>query len=268
MSSLQQSARRFLWMRYIPGIRFWTRLFYRREHPALARELFGLQFQHPVGLAPVLDRQVELLDICEDLGFSFVGIVPDATPVKTIAQRLQERKNSIVTSIELRAEGPSEEQAKRTLVRRYSLLYDFTDLFTVDINWESGQSSLDDISDWTELLDELLSLRLCYEKYRPILLRISPSHTEEQMARILDFCQLSGIDGVVVPGITKIRFCSSYCKGRLPIVGSGAVTVPEEAVALLQAGASLVEVGQGLKKGPCTTSKVLLKAIDNPFQAL
>jgi len=268
MSSLQQSVRRFLWLRYIPGVRFWTRLRYRREHPMLARELFGLRFQHPVGLAPVFERQVDLLDACEDLGFSFVGIAADSAPVKTIAQRLQERKNPIIASIELRPDGPSEEQAQRTMIRRYSLLYDFTDLFIVDINRESGQSSLDDISDWTDLLDELLDLRLCYEKYRPILLRISPSHTEEQMARILDFCRLSGIDGVVVPGIPKIRFCSAYCKGRLPIVGSGAVTVPEEAVGLLQAGASLVEVAQGLKKNPCTTSKVLLKAIDNPFQSL
>lgn len=268
MSSLQQFARRMLWMRYIPGFRFWNRLLYRREYPALGRELFRLHFPHPVGLAPVLDRQEDLLDECDDLGFGFVGIIPGATPLKTVAERLQERKTPMIASIELRAEGSTEEVAKQTLIRQYSLLYDFTDFFIVDINRESGLSSLDDISDWTELLDELLNLRLCYEKYRPILLRLSPSHTEEQMARILDFCQLSGIDGIVAPGVAKVRFCVEYVKGRVPVIGSGAVSVPKDAIDLLQAGASLIEVSQGLPNHARSTAKRLLQAIDNSYKKL
>jgi len=268
MKSLQQSARNFLWMRHIPGFRMWNRLLYKREHPALVRELFGIRFPHPVGLAPVLDRQVDLLDECESIGFSFTGVIPDANGVDTVAQKFQDRQSPIIVSIELRAEGADEEQAKQTLIRRYSLLYDFADYFVIDINRESGLSSLDDISDWTDLLDELLNLRLCYEKYKPILLRLSPSHSEEEMTRILDFCLMSRIDGIIAPGIAKVRFCHTHTKGRLPVIGSGAVTVPEEAVALLQAGASLVEVAQGLQKKPCRTAKKLLEAIDNPFQQL
>lgn len=268
MSSLQQLARRMLWTRHIPGIRFWNRLLYRPEHPALEREVLGILFRHPVGLAPVLERQVDLLDECDDLGYAFVGIIPGSTPLNTIAERLQDRKSPVITFIELRAEGSSEEQAKQTLVRQYSLLYDFTDFFVVDINRESGLSSLDDISDWTELLDELLNLRLCYEKYRPILLRISPSHNEKQIGRILDFCQLSGIDGIVAPGVARVRFCREYVKGRIPVIGSGAITDPQEAVNLLQAGASLVEVAQGLPKKVSSTAKRLLQVIDNPTQNL
>ena len=227
MSSLQQCARRFLWMRRIPGFHLWNRLFYKREHPALARELFGIPFQHPVGLAPVLERQADLLDEFESIGFSFVGLIPGETPLKTVAQRIQNRQSRIVVSVELRADGSSEEQAKKKILRQFSLLYDFTDLFTIDINRESGLSSLDDVSDWTELLDEILSLRLCYEKYRPILLRISPTHTEEQMKRILDFCLLSGFDGVVAPGISKVRFCVNYTKDRLPVIPTSSTRLPD-----------------------------------------
>lgn len=268
MKSLQQYARRVRWMRYIPGFRFWNRLFYRREYNALDQALLGLHFRHPVGLAPVLERQIELLEVFDDLGYSFMGIIPGETPLNTVAERLQDRDSSFIAFIELRAEGASEEQAKQTLVRQYSLLYDFTDFFVVDINRESGLSSLDDVSDWTELLDELLSLRLCYEKYRPILIRISPSHDEEQMARILDFSQLSGIDGIVAPGVAKVRFCKQYVKGRIPIIGSGAITDPQEAIDLLQAGASLVEVAQGLPGHVRSTAKRLLQAIDNTFHSL
>ena len=264
MSSLQHSARRMLWKRYIPGYQFWNRLKYRREHPALAEPLFGIDFPHPVGLAPVLERQVDLLDECDSIGFSFTGIIPGQMPVGIIAQRLQERLSPIIAFVELRADGEDEQQAKRNLIRQFSLLYDFTDFFVIDVNRESGLSSLDDLSDWTELLDEVLNLRLCYEKYRPILVRIAPGHTEEEMARILDFCLLSGFDGVVAPGVAKVRFCAEYTKKRLPIIGSGAVTTPEEAIALLQAGASLVEVAQGLPKKGLKTAKQLLQALDNP----
>ena len=266
MSSLQQYARRVLWMRHIPGFSIWNRLLHRQEHPSLAREVFGLRFQHPVGLAPVLERQVDLLDECEGLGFSFTGFIPGETPVKTIAERLQERKSPIVAGIELRAEGGSEEEAKGRLLHQFSLLYDFSDYFIVDINRESGLTSLDDFSDWTDLLDELLNLRLCYEKYKPILLRIAPFHTEEEMTRVLDFSLLSGLDGIVAPGTDKVHFCTTYVQGRIPVVGSGAVTTPEEALALLEAGASLIEVGQGLRENAPKTARLLLQAIENSNQ--
>lgn len=268
MKSLQTCARHFLWMRRLPGFRAWNRLFYRREHPLLARELFGIRFQHPVGLAPVLEQQATLLDECESIGFSFTGVIPGDTPLLDITSRLQERQSRIVTFIELRADGVSGELAQDTMVRQFSLLYDFADFFVVDINRESGLSSLDDFSDWTALLDELLNLRLCYERYKPILIRLSPTHSEEEMTRILEFCLMSGIDGIVAPGVDKVRFCCTYTKGRLPIIGSGAIATAAEAVSLIQAGASLVEVAQGLRGKVRSTAKILLKAIENATQVV
>ena len=266
MSSLQQSVHRMLWKRRLPGYQFWNRLRFRREYPALARDLFGIHFRHPVGLAPVLDRQDELLDLCDSIGYSFTGIIPGETPLQAIAERLQGRKTPIIAAVELRPDGTTEEEAKKRIIRQFSLLYDFVDFFVVDINRESGLSSLDDFSDWTELLDEILSLRLCYERYKPILLRIAPGHDEEQMRRILDFSLFSGFDGVVAPGIAKVRFCAEYTRNRLPIIGSGAISTQEEALALLQAGASLIEVAQGIPGQPRRTAKSLLKAIDQPAQ--
>ena len=71
----------------------------------MERTVFGIHFPHPVGLAPVLERQVELLDECHALGFSFTGLIPGDTPVQTVAERLQQRTTPIVASVELRAEG-------------------------------------------------------------------------------------------------------------------------------------------------------------------
>ena len=262
MSSLQQNARRMLWKRFLPGVQLWNRLRFRREYPALAREVFGIRFRHPIGLAPVLEQQAELLDICDNFGFSFTGFIPGDMPIQTTAELLQGRQTPIVAAVELRADGESEEAAQQALIRKFSLLYDFADFFIIDINRESGLSSLDDFSDWTALLDELLSLRLYYEKYRPIILRIAPAHTEEQMKRILDFALQSGFDGIIAPGAAKVSFCVEYTQNRIPIIGSGAVASPEEAQELLKAGAVLIEVAQGIRNKGRQTAKILLKAIE------
>jgi len=82
MSNLQQIARSLSWKRRIPGLKAWNRLFYRREHPSLERDAFGIHFLHPVGVAPVLEHQADLLDELASLGFSFTGIIPGEPPYK------------------------------------------------------------------------------------------------------------------------------------------------------------------------------------------
>lgn len=267
MSNLQQTARRMVWMRHIPGFQTWNRLFFRREYPALSREVFGLKFSHPLGLAPVLDRQADLLDECDSLGFSFSGIIPGNMPVKTIVERLSSRKTGIKASVELRADGPSEELARDGLIRTYSLLYDFADYFVVDVNRQTGQTSFDGISDWSDILDELLNLRLCYERYTPIILRLPPVPSDGQSEKLLDFCLLSGIDGVVVPGAEQVSRTHRYTKGRLPIIGSGAISSSAEAISILQAGASLIEVAQGIPSFGRSTSRRILQAVDKTVHA-
>lgn len=262
MSNLQKTARRMVLLRHIPGFQAWNRLFFKREHPALARDAFGIDFPHPVGLAPVLDRQEELLDGCDSLGYSFTGIIPN--DIGTVAARLSNRKSGIIAYVELKADDRTEEQVRQHIVRTYSLLYDFADFFVVDINRQDGLNSMDDISDWKGILDELLELRLCYERYKPILLRISPDQPADLMHRILDFSLLSGIDGVIAPGVSLVREVFRYTKGRLPVIGAGAITSPQDAAALLDAGAVLVEVAQGIPFHCRSTARRILQALDNP----
>lgn len=262
MSNLQKTARRMVLLRHIPGFQAWNRLFFKREHPALARDAFGIDFPHPVGLAPVLDRQEELLDGCDSLGYSFTGIIPN--DIGTVAARLSNRKSGIIAYVELKADDRTEEQVRQHIVRTYSLLYDFADFFVVDINRQDGLNSMDDISDWKDILDELLELRLCYERYKPILLRISPDQPADLMHRILDFSLLSGIDGVIAPGVSLVREVFRYTKGRLPVIGAGAITSPQDAAALLDAGAVLVEVAQGIPFHCRSTARRILQALDNP----
>lgn len=90
------------------------------------------------------------------------------------------------------------------------------------------------------MLDELLNLRLCYEQFTPILLRLPVGLTPEEMQGILSYCMLSGINGIVAQRIGNVRKVLEITKGRIPVMGSS--YTPEEAALMLQEGASLVEL--------------------------
>ena len=123
-------------------------------------------------------------------------------------------------------------------------------------------SSLDDISDWKDTLDEILELRLCYEKYRPVILRLPPENDEEQTTRALDYCMLYGIDGVIASGLRKVQQVVGLTRGRLPVVGSGTGSSPSEVIEMLQAGARLIEIAQGIPGHRRTTTRRILQALE------
>lgn len=102
-----------------------------------------------------------------------------------------------------------------------------------------------------------MNLRLCYEHYTPIALRLSHGHTPEEISALLNHCRLSGIDAVVVPGAKKVGTILEATQHRYPIIG--AVDTPEEALECLQMGASLVETNLR----PFAFTK-LLKSLSRP----
>ena len=58
----------------IPFGNFILRQIYQFENPALEREVFGLKFKNPVGLAAGFDKNAELIDEFSELGFGFIEI--------------------------------------------------------------------------------------------------------------------------------------------------------------------------------------------------
>ena len=58
----------------IPFCRSIIRLMFKREHKNLSREVFGIRFPNPVGLAGGLDKNGECYNELSDFGFGFVEI--------------------------------------------------------------------------------------------------------------------------------------------------------------------------------------------------
>jgi dihydroorotate dehydrogenase len=154
-----------------------------------------------------------------------------------------------------------------------------------------GLTALQDITFLSDIVDRLLDLRMYYDEYRPILLKVSPDLSHEQLDEIIDYCLRSGIDGLVAgnttrsrDGITSIskekieeigngglsgaplhkknlelvRYVHAKSEGKLPIIGVGGIMTPQQAKDMLDAGASLVEIYSGfIYEGPGLIKKIL-----------
>jgi dihydroorotate dehydrogenase len=139
----------------------------------------------------------------------------------------------------------------------FTLAYDFCDFFVIDLSANPS----------TDILDPLLDARLAEDVYKPIVVKLPkelpPSETED----ILDYCQMNRIDGIEVQTLEQIRHIVSYTSGRLPIIADIVIETPEQAAEALEAGASLVEVRDGLvRQGPRFISKIqkyLLNQVKN-----
>lgn len=202
---------------------------YRKRVPEVS--VAGLHLKNPAGL-----RQCSggpLLNARHPSGAGFITLCPPNEHVLDWILQLQEYRKNTVLAVNL----------TRDIAHSFSLMYDFSDLLIADPEGEPGIDA-PDISDITLLLDEMVNLRLCYEQYTPIALRLSLGSEPEEVRTLLNHCRLSGIDAVVAPGPRKVRQVMQETQGRLPVIGS-AQTV-EEALECLQAGASLVETSLGI----------------------
>ena len=165
-------------------------------------------------------------------------------------------------------------------------------MFVVNVSCPNvvGLTSLQDISFLSEIVDRLLNLRMYYDNYRPILLKVSPDLSKEQIDDIVEYCLRSGIDGIVAGNTTRsrdgltiskeeiekignggmsgapvhkknlelVRYIHSKTEGKLPIIGVGGIMSEENAKAMIDAGASLVEIYSGfIYEGPSLIKRII-----------
>ena len=223
----------------MPGGRFFSRIIHGNRPVGLEREVFGLQFYNPVGLGAGLDVDGELYNDLNNLGFSFVEIGPmGADGIRRAVRRIQEDpQNDILAAC-----------INEDFLTAFTLAYDFCDFFVIDITANPS----------TDVLDPLLDARLAEEIYKPIIVKLPKSLPPSEIEDILDFSLMNGIDGIEARSIGQVRHIASYSHGRLPIIANTHIESPEQAAEALQAGASLVEVRNGLvRQGPRFVSNIL-----------
>ena len=303
-------------LRHIPFARSIIRSIYKKEYPTLEREVFGIRFSNPVGLAGGLDKNGEYYNDMANFGFGFVEIgsltplpqdgnakprcfrVPEDKAlinrfginnkgVKNAVEHLKKERPEVIVAANISKNTTSiNEDAAKDYEKGFGLLYDFVDMFVVNVSCPNvvGLTALQDITFLSEIVDKLLDLRMYYDTYKPILLKVSPDLSHQQLDEIIDYCLRSGIDGIVAGNTTRsreglnsiskekieaignggmsgapiheknlalVKYVHEKSEGKLPIIGVGGIMNPAQAKAMLDAGASLVEIYTGfIYEGP------------------
>ena len=256
--------------RHIPGLPALNRLAFRKRLPGLARTVFGIDFPGTVGLGDGVDINGEFYNDFADFGLGFVEIgplplAPEGRHVRGVRHAIAHLqkfppKVPILANLAMGKGSSDEPKIKKDFSTAFSLMYDFADVFVINTSHQhlsGGASSLDDISFLSEILDELLSLRLLNDKYKPILIQIPSFLEPESLDRILDYALISGIDGIVAQGAPAVRHIVEYTTGRLPVIARDENVTPEKAVELLAAGAELIELTHELvRSGPGAVRRI------------
>lgn len=308
-------------LNHVPGVSLLFKAIYTVNDPQLEREVFGLTFKNPVGLAAGFDKDAKLYQELSNFGFGFIEIgtlTPvgqDGNPkkrlfrlkedqaiinrmgfnnggVKEAVARLKKNKGVLVGGNIGKNKNTPNESAVTDYEICFEALFPYVDYFVVNVSSPNTPNlrALQDKQPLTELLQTLQNKNVAKVAQKPILLKIAPDLTDEQLLDIIDIVNETKIAGVIATNTTLsreglrsenksemgglsgkpltnrstevIRFLSEKSNKSFPIIGVGGIHTAEDALEKLAAGASLVQLYTGfIYEGPALVKTINKKIL-------
>lgn len=310
------------WINKIPGVSSMIRSFCQVNDPRLEREVFGLKFKNPVGLAAGLDKDAAMFSELENFGFGFIEIgtltpkPQEGNPKKRLFRlkadkgiinrmgfnnggvdaavtRLKKNKGTLIGGNIGKNKVTANEDAISDYEICFETLFDHVDYFVVNVSSPNTPNlrALQDKEPLKALLHALQNKNTQKKSPKPILLKIAPDLTDDQLLDIIEIVDETKIAGVIATNTTisrddllspeqvemgglsgkpltkrsteVIRFLSEKSHRSFPIIGVGGIHTAEDAIEKLEAGASLVQLYTGfIYEGPA-----LIKSINQAILA-
>jgi dihydroorotate dehydrogenase len=225
------------WFFRLPFVKGYFRSRYRMDHPLLKKQVAGLSFPNPVGLAAGFDKDAKLFGELGEMGFGFVEIgtvTPKAQPgndkprlfrlvkdaalinrmgfnnegAEAAARRLRKRNPGLIIggNIGKNKVTPNEE-AVNDYISCFETLFDVVDYFVVNVSSPNTPNlrALQDKGPLKEILHRLQELNRQKKQAKPMFLKIAPDLTDSQLDDICEIVEETGIDGVIATNTTISR---------------------------------------------------------------
>ena len=294
----------------IPGTSSLIKKLYVVNDVRLERKVFGLTFKNPIGLAAGFDKDAKLYNELNNFGFGFIEIgtlTPKAqggNPKKrlfrliedhAIINRMGFNNGGVLEAVERLKKnqgvliggniGKNKVTPNEDAVEDYKIcfnaLFDYVDYFVVNVSSPNTPNlrELQDKEPLTRLLNVLKDENSRHQTQKPILLKIAPDLTKEQLLDIIDIVSETKIDGIIATNTTisreglksntkdeigglsgrplkersteVIRFLSEKSNKAFPIIGVGGIHSVQDALEKLDAGADLIQLYTGfIYEGP------------------
>ncbi len=233
-----------------------SRAIYEVKHPKLQKELFGITFKNPVGLAAGLDKDAKAFNELSALGFGFIEIgtlTPKAQPgndkprlfrlpkdsaiinrmgfnnegVDAAVKRLKHKNPGLIVGGNIgKNKITANEDATKDYEYCFKALFEVVDYFVVNVS-SPNTPNLRDLQDkepLMTLLNSLQTLNAQKNKRKPILLKIAPDLTDSQLDDIIEIVVSTKIDGIIATNTTIAREPLSYPKAEIEAIGMGGLS--------------------------------------------
>ncbi|MBX2930919.1 MAG: quinone-dependent dihydroorotate dehydrogenase [Chitinophagaceae bacterium] len=305
---------------------------FQYNHSLLEKNIFGLQFKNPVGLGAGFDKNALYLEVLQTLGFGFVEI-GTVTPlpqmgnekprlfrlpkdkalinrmgfnnngVKSIKEKLYQWKNKhshspmiIGGNIGKNKITPNEHAWKDYEIC-FNELFDCVDYFVVNVSSPNtpGLRALQEKEALKKILSHLQNINQGNKYPKPLLLKIAPDLTQEQLDDIIALSIEINLSGLVATNTTIerknlqtnttiinnigagglsgkpltqksteiIQYLTKQLNNQIPIIASGGIFSGADAKDKINAGASLIQVWTGfIYEGPSIV-KNICRALKN-----
>ncbi len=279
-------------------------------------DVMGLHFPNRVGLAAGLDKDARYLDALGALGFGFleVGTVtPRPQPgnpqprlfrlrghdaiinrmgfnnagVDALVGRVEASRRPGVLGINIGKNAATPmENAVQDYLAALRKVHRVADYVTINVS-SPNTTGLRDLQAAEVLRDlcgrlraEQMGLQSIYGRYVPLVLKLAPDMTDDELRASADVAMATGMDGLIVTNTTVSRpaviplalageegglsgaplrerslqvleLLSGHCGRKIPLISSGGIMSAADARARLAAGAQLVQLYSGLiYRGP------------------
>ena len=243
-------------MSKIPGASAIIRAIYQVNDPKLERELFGLKFKNPVGLAAGFDKNAVLYNQLADYGFGFIEI-GTVTPkgqagnpkkrlfrlkddqgiinrmgfnnegLEAAIKNLKKNKGKVIIGGNLgKNTGIPESQYTQDYCEVFEGLHPYVDYFVLNVSCPNvgSHAKLTDVDYLEELIGAVQKLNNAKANQKPILLKIAPDLNEQQLDEIIDLVAKTNIDGVIASNTSVIRDGLKATKEQLEAIGNGGLS--------------------------------------------
>lgn len=249
----------FKWLKVvskIPGTKRLLDSVFSVKDSRLQRQLLGLNFENPVGLAAGFDKDAKLIDELSCLGFGFIEIgtlTPQPQPgnekprlfrlpadhalinrmgfnnggVAAAVERLKNRKSTVIVGGNI---GKNKVTPNENAANDYALcieaLHPYVDYFVVNVSSPNtpGLRELQEKEPLKKLLADVKTLTLSKVNPKPVLLKIAPDLTNTQLDDIVSILIETKTDGVIATNTTISREGLTTSKQQLEAIGNGGLS--------------------------------------------
>jgi len=249
----------FSLIRFLCKVPFFSAIFramYLIEDKRLERNLFGITFKNPVGLAAGFDKNAVLYNELANFGFGFIEI-GTVTPkgqegnpkkrlfrlkddqgiinrmgfnndgLETAIVQLKKNKGKLVIGGNI---GKNTQTSPQNYTNDYEEcfkgLHPYVDYFVLNVSCPNvgSHEKLNDKEYLLELILAIQNLNLLEPTQKPILLKIAPDLNNNQLDEIIEIVAETKIDGIIASNTSTSRSGLKASKKQLQEIGNGGLS--------------------------------------------